>query len=250
MLTTSRYDSIGTTYAATRRTEPRIAARIHAALGEAQRVVNIGAGTGNHEPDDRSVVAFEPSTTMLRQRPAGAAPAVRAVAEALPFPDRAFDAALAVLTVHHWTDIERGLLEMQRVATRQVILFFEPSWAPEFWLVREYFPEILALGSERAAPSALRLARMLANAHIEPVPVPADCVDGFGGSFWNRPEAYLEPAAQDGMSSFAQLDPQVRARGTEQLRRDLASGAWDVRHLGLRERPEIDLGYRLLVADG
>jgi SAM-dependent methyltransferase len=249
VLTTSRYDSIGTTYAATRRTEPRIATRIFAALGEAERVVNIGAGTGSYEPDDRWVFAVEPSRTMLEQRPADAAPVVRAVAEALPFPDRAFDAALAVLTVHHWTDIERGLLEMRRVATRQVVLFFEPSWAPEFWLVSEYFPEILALGSERAAPSAARLARTLANARIESVPVPADCVDGFGGSFWNRPEAYLEPAMQDGMSSFAQLDTQVRARGTERLRRDLASGAWDARHRGLRERPEMDLGYRLLVAE-
>ena len=248
MLTTNRYDSIGTTYAATRRTEPRIAARIHAALGEADRVVNIGAGTGSYEPADRSVIAIEPSTTMLQQRPADAAPVVRAIAEALPFPDRAFDAALAVLTVHHWTDIERGLLEMQRVATRQVVLFFEPSWVAEFWLVREYFLEILALGSERAAPSAARLSRTLANAHSEPVPVPADCVDGFGGSCWNRPEAYLEPAVQDGMSSFAQLDPQVRARGTERLRRDLASGAWDARHGDLRERSEMDLGYRLLVA--
>jgi len=185
---------------------------------------------------------------MLQQRPAGAAPVVRAVAEALPFPDQAFDAALAVLTVHHWTDIERGLLEMRRVAPRQVILFFEPSWASEFWLVSEYFPEILALGSERVAPSARRLTQTLGEARIDAVPVPAHCVDGFGGSFWNRPEAYLEPAVQNGMSSFAQLDPQVRARGTERLRRDLASGAWDVRHGGLGDRSEMDLGYRLLVA--
>jgi SAM-dependent methyltransferase len=249
VLAPSRYDSIGTTYTATRRTDPRIAERIHSALGNAHRIVNVGAGTGNYEPADRVVVAVEPSSTMLRQRPVGAARAVRGVAERLPFADGAFDAALAVLTLHHWTDIERGLLEMRRVATRQVILFFEPSWAPEFWLVREYFPEILALGSERAAPSAARLTRTLANARIESVPVPADCVDGFGGSFWNRPEAYLEPAVQDGMSSFAQLDTQVRARGTERLRRDLASGAWDARHRGLRERPEMDLGYRLLVAE-
>jgi SAM-dependent methyltransferase len=212
--------------------------------------VNIGAGTGNYEPADRTIVAVEPSTTMLQQRAAGATHVVRAVAEALPFSDRTFDAALAVLTVHHWADLERGLLEMQRVAVRQVILFFEPALAGEFWLVREYFPEILALGSERAAPSAARLVQTLGQAHIEPVPVPADCVDGFAGSFWKRPEAYLEPSVQDGMSSFAQLDPHARARGTEQLRRDLVSGAWDARHRGLRERSEMDLGYRLLVAEG
>jgi hypothetical protein len=185
---------------------------------------------------------------MLRQRPSGAAPAVRALAEKLPFATGAFDAALAVLTVHHWADIEGGLLELQRVAARQVIMFFEPALTPEFWLVKEYFPEILRLGSERAAPSAARLARALSHVNIEAIPVPADCVDGFGGSFWNRPEAYLDPAIQDGMSSFAQLDPGVRAHGTERLRRDLESGAWDARHHELRGRPETDLGYRLLVA--
>jgi hypothetical protein len=244
----SLYDSIGATYTVTRQSDPRIAARIHAALGDAQRVVNVGAGTGNYEPVDRFVVAVEPSTTMLHQRPRGAASAVRAVAERLPFATGAFDAALAVLTVHHWADIEGGLLELQRVAALQVIMFFEPSLTPEFWLVKEYFPEILTLGSERAAPNAARLARALSHVAIEAVPVPADCVDGFAGSFWNRPEAYLEPSIQEGMSSFAQLDREVRARGTERLRRDLESGAWDARHHELRERPETDLGYRLLVA--
>lgn len=247
-MTPTRYDTIGRTYATTRRTDPRIAARIHAALGDARRILNIGAGTGSYEPADRQVIAIDPSTTMLAQRAPGAAPAVRAVAEALPFADRTFDAAMTTLTVHHWNDLERGLHEMRRVAARQVIFFFDVTATSGLWLHDEYFPEVLELPSERRAPDAAALARVLDVDRVEPVPVPADCVDGFGGCFWNRPEAYLDPRVQDGMSSFAQLTPETRARGTERLRRDLVSGVWDARHGALRTLPEIDLGYRLLVA--
>jgi len=247
-VTPTRYDTIGRTYARTRRTDPRIAARIHAALGDARRILNIGAGTGSYEPADREVVAIDPSTTMLAQRVPGAAPAVRAVAEALPFADRTFDAAMTTLTVHHWNDLERGLHEMRRVAARQVIFFFDVAATSGLWLLDEYFPDVRELPSERRAPDAAALARVLDVDRVEPVPVPADCVDGFGGSFWNRPEAYLDPQVQDGMSSFAQLGVEARARGTERLRRDLMSGAWDARHGELRTLPEIDLGYRLLVA--
>jgi SAM-dependent methyltransferase len=178
----------------------------------------------------------------------GAAPAVRAVAEALPFADRTFDAAMTTLTVHHWSNLERGLQEMRRVAARQVIFFFDVAATSGLWLLDEYFPDVMELPSERRAPDAAALARVLDVDRVEPVPVPADCVDGFGGCFWNRPEAYLDPQVQDGMSSFAQLAPETRARGTERLRRDLMSGAWDARHGELRTLREIDLGYRLLVA--
>ena len=244
----TRYDTIGRTYASTRRADPRIAAQITGALGDARRVVNVGAGTGNYEPDDRFVVAGDPSLTMLGQRPAGAGPAVQLVAEALPFPDGAFDVALAILTLHHWPDLECGLREMQRVAGRQVVFFFDPAASSDLWLVTEYFPEILDLGTERAAPDLDRIAATLSVQRVDAVPVPADCQDGFGGSFWNRPEAYLDPIVQEGMSSFAQLDPEIRRRGTEHLRRDLESGAWDARHGELRAMSEIDIGYRLLVA--
>ena len=142
---------------------------------------------------------------MLHQRASDSAPAVQAVAEYLPFPDGTFDASLAVLTVHHWHDLERGLHELQRVAARQVVFFFEPECAAQLWLVADYFPEILELGSEQAAPGSARLAATLAVERIDVVPVPADCVDGFGGCYWNRPEAYLDRMVQDGMSSFAQL---------------------------------------------
>lgn len=95
------YDRIGTSYGRFRQPDPRIAAQIGAALGSARTIIDVGAGTGSYEPAGRRVIAVEPSEVMLAQRPADAAPAVRAVAEALPFPDHSFDAALAILTVHH-----------------------------------------------------------------------------------------------------------------------------------------------------
>jgi SAM-dependent methyltransferase len=243
-----RYDRIGRTYSSTRVADPRIAAQIRAALGNAARVVNVGAGTGNYEPVDLFVVAVEPSRTMLGQRAPGSAPATRATAEALPFPNGAFDAALATLTAHHWSDLDAGLREMQRVARCQVIFYFEPDWADRLWLVRDYFPEVRDLESERGAPDTARLAAVLDVRRVEPILVPANCRDGFGGCFWNRPEAYLDPVVQEGMSFFAQLDPESRRRGTDRLRDDLASGAWDDRHGDLRALDRIDIGYRLLVA--
>ena len=155
--------------------------------------------------------------------------------------------ALAVLTVHHWDDLERGLREMQRVARRQVIFFFEPSFFRQIWLYAEYFPEI-GEPSRPSGPDLERLAHLLRCTHVEPLLVPADCGDGFGGCYWNRPEAYLDPIVQAGVSGLAQLDPEVRRRGTERLRRDLETGAWDERHGALRAMREIDIGYRLLVA--
>jgi SAM-dependent methyltransferase len=210
-------------------------------------VLNVGAGTGSYEPSDRRVVAVEPSRTMIEQRPSDAAVAIRAVAESLPFPDDTFDAALAVLTIHHWTDVELGLGEMQRVARGQVVFMFSHVTANDLWLLADYFPEVRDLETEKP-PTPEAVAAMLDATRVETVPVPSDCIDGFGGCFWNRPEAYLDPAVQDGMSSFAQLDPEVRARGTARLRADLTSGAWDARYGGLRTLPEMDLGYRLVVA--
>ncbi len=244
----ARYDRIGTSYVRTRRTEPRIAARLHAALGDARRVVNVGAGTGSYEPRDRTVLAVEPSAAMLAQRAPSAAPVVRAVAEALPFPTHAFDAALAVFTVHHWTDPVRGLEELRRVAARQVFLSFEPVLDEGFWLSAEYLPEIRALDTGGDAHSSIGIARVLDVRRVEPVPVPNDCIDGFAACYWNRPEAYLDPDVQAGISCLAMLDPRVLARGTEQLRADLASGAWDARHGHLRNLAELDVGYRLIVA--
>lgn len=241
------YDDIGRSYSQTRRADPRIAAEILAALGEARTVVNVGAGTGSYEPQDREVVAVEPSAEMIRQRPPGAAPAVRAVAEALPFGDGAFDAALAVLTVHHWRDRDGGLRELRRVSRRQVVFFYEALQTHGFWGL-EYFPEAKELPTELDPPGEELLRGHLDVREVRPLLVPPDCVDGFGAAFWCRPEAYLDPAVQAGMSWLALLPEGARARGTRRLRHDLDSGAWEERHGHLREAPHFDAGYRLAVA--
>src|SRR5262249_43538084 len=160
----------------------------------------------------------EPSATMIAQRGAGTAPAIRAAAEALPFGDDSFDVAMASLTLHHWSDVERGVAEMQRVAPRQVVFFFEPTIADVFWLARDFFPEFLALPTERRAPGSERLSQWFDVRSIEPVPVPADCIDGFGAAYWNRPERYLDADVQAGQSHFAQLEPALRAEKTRALR--------------------------------
>jgi len=243
----TRYDVIGRTYTATRRTDPRIAARIHAALGDASTIVNVGAGTGNYEPEARGVVAADPSRTMLAQRAPGTAPAVQAAAEALPFGDWCFDAALAVFTVHHWTDVDRGLRELRRVAPRQVILTFDGS-AEQFWLVSDYLPVVSMLDAAGGLHTPAHISSVLDVVRVESVAVPADCVDGFLACYWNRPEAYLDPLVQAGISGLARLDPETRERGIAALRDDLASGAWDARHGDLRRRRALDVGYRLVVA--
>jgi len=243
----TRYDQIGRSYTRTRRTDPRVAEQIYRALGDAQRVVNVGAGTGSYEPPGRAVVAVEPSPTMFRQRPPGAAPVVRAAAELLPFADQSFDAALAIFTVHHWTDIRAGLGELRRVAARQVVLSYDAIVEQDFWLVQEYFPEMAALDAASTGYTSSEIAQVLDVRTIDAVMVPADCIDGFAACYWNRPEAYTDPDVQAGISGLARLDPAVRARGTEQLLTDLASGAWDARFGRLRTLSQLDVGYRLLV---
>jgi SAM-dependent methyltransferase len=243
----TRYDTIGRTYTATRRADPRIEALIHGALGDARSVVNVGAGTGSYEPTDRFVAAVEPSPVMLAQRAAGATPAVRGVADALPFPDATFDAALLILTMHHWPDWRAGLAEVRRVAARAVIFTWDPTMERDFWLVDEYLPE-LAGTTATDGPPLEELADALGGARIVPVPVPADCADGFFAAFWARPEAYLDPTVQAGISCFTLFDEAWFRAGIDCLAADLASGAWDERHGALRDEPEYDWGYRLVIS--
>jgi SAM-dependent methyltransferase len=239
------YDQIGVNYRSYRRPDHRIAAAIVDALGPARTVLNVGAGAGSYEPTDRRVLAVEPSPEMIRQRPPGAAPVVQASATALPFADGSFDATLAVLTVHHWPDRARGLAELRRVARdRAVIVTWEADVAP-FWLVDEYFPELLTIDRSIFEPiDALR--RMLGPIEVRPVAVPHDCVDGFLGAYWRRPEAYLDPAVRGAMSTFTKIGDVEP--GVERLRRDLADGTWRRRHGELLGRESLDLGYRLIVA--
>jgi SAM-dependent methyltransferase len=243
-----RYDVLGRTYSATRQQDPRVAAQLWAALGEARSVLNVGAGTGSYEPSDRMVVAVEPSQEMIGQRRQRTRRVVRGVAEHLPFADAAFDASLAVFTVHHWTDREAGLRELRRVSRRQVVLYFEPLVVHQFWAV-DYFEEARELPSEQNAPTEEMLRALLPVREVQTLLVPRDCRDGFGAAFWARPEAYLDPAVQAGTSWLALLPAAVLQRGSDRLRRDLASGAWDARHGHLRSRDRYDAGYRLVVAE-
>lgn len=242
-----RYDAIGGSYARTRREDPRISAQIHSALG-AGSVVNVGAGSGSYEPTGRDVVAVEPSRRMVAQRTCEKAPVVHGVAESLPFADDSFDVAMAVLTVHHWSDPTAGLLEMARVAARQVVFFFESLKTHDFWAL-EYFPAALSLPTEKDPPGARLLEEHLDVKEIRPVLVPRDCLDGFGAAFWARPEAYLDPEVQAGMSWLAMLAERDRQRGAARLRADLDSGAWDRHHGHLRRQELFDGGYRIAIAE-
>jgi len=237
------YDRIGVNYADLRRPDPRIAAAIARALGPARTVLNVGAGAGSYEPDDREVTAVEPSIEMIRKRAPEAGRAVQAFAEDLPFDDGQFDAAMAVLTVHHWQDRAAGLAEMRRVTRGPiVILTYDASFRP--WLT-DYLPDLATL-DEAIMPDLTEFERWLGPVHIEPLPIPHDCTDGFLYAYWRRPEAYLDPKIRSGISSFWALDG--LEAGLEKLAADLNSGAWDAAYGALRNEPSYDAGYRLVVA--
>jgi Methyltransferase domain len=242
-----RYDVIGTTYTATRRADPRIEAQIRTALGAPRRIVNVGAGAGSYEDAGPVVAALEPSPVMIAQRPSGASPAARGVAEHLPFRDGAFDAALAIFTIHHWSDWRAGLAEVQRVAGRLVLLTWDPAVQSLFWLTDEYLPEALT-DDQFDGPTFADLDEVLGGIRVETVPVPADCRDGFFAAYWARPEAYLDPTVRAGISCCALLDEHLVGERMERLADDLAAGTWDERHPGLRTQPSLDVGYRLVVS--
>jgi SAM-dependent methyltransferase len=238
------YDTIGATYTVTRRTEPRIAAQVWAALGDARTVLNVGAGTGSYEPSDREVTAVEPSGVMRAQRPAGAARCVAATAEKLPFENQSFDAAMALATVHHWQDPIAGLREMRRVARRVVVFTCDTndrSWRRRFWLTRDYLPGV----SASRVGLATELARAI-GARMEPVLIPWDCADGFFEAYWRRPEAYLHENVRRGTSVWASGGPDAEQRAVRSLRDDLASGRWAERNRDLLDLEAAELGLRLL----
>lgn len=240
----ARYDTIGCGYSGRRRPDPRIERIVTAALGDVESVVNVGAGVGSYEPTDRAVVAVEPSVVMIAQRPEGAAPAVQGMAENLPFSNNAFDAALAVLTVHHWSDQRAGLAELRRVAQDRVVIL---TWDPEhpgFWLVRDYFPALLEL-DRRIFPALTDLETILGQIEVSVVPIPHDCVDGFLGAYWRRPEEYLDEGVRAGISTFTRIGDV--SPGVEHLRADLDSGRWAMKNAEILCLEQLDLGYRLVV---
>jgi SAM-dependent methyltransferase len=242
------YDRTGEGYARQRRPDPRLAEPICLALGSARTVVNVGAGAGSYEPQDRYVLAVEPSATMRSQRPPSLPPAVDAVAESLPLDDDCFDAAMAILTVHHWSDPVAGLEELRRVARGPVVvLSFDIEVEAKNWLASDYVPEITADNRQRfLAPAAI--AEILGEAAVSDVPVPGDCTDGFFEAFLTRPEAYLRSEVRKAQSGWHRLGPEIERRVVRRLDADLASGEWDRRHGAWRERRSYDGGLRLIVS--
>lgn len=239
------YQRIGAGYGHVRRTDPRIARHIWAALGNARTVLNVGAGTGSYEPPDRDVIAVEPSAVMRAQRPPGAAPCRDARAESLPFEDQSFDAAIAVLSDHHWSDPLAGLREMRRVARRVVVFQFDNERIPDFWLVRDYLPEFAAFATQH--PTLTERAAAI-GARIKSVPIPWDCADGFFYAYWRRPEMYLDRHIRSATSVWARLGPRVEERAVRDLQTDLRSGHWKQRNAELLGLQDAELGARLLTA--
>jgi SAM-dependent methyltransferase len=243
------YDTIGFGYAKTRHADPTIRDRIHLALGNARSVLNVGAGTGSYEPHDRYVIAIEPSDVMAAQRPADLAPAIRAQASDLPLRDKSVDAAMALLSLHHWDDCEKGLIELRRVSRGPVVLLtYDPEVSSRMWLMEDYAPEI-AKQDREIFPAPTQLGQWLRGKFIiEDIPIPRNCLDWMLGSFWAHPERVLNPLARAGTSGFSRLPPQVIERIVLQVSRDLQSGAWDRRHGHLRELDSYDAGLRLVTS--
>jgi SAM-dependent methyltransferase len=247
---TARYDAIGTTYAQTRREDPRIAARLADALGDARTVVNVGAGTGSYEPADRHVIAIEPSAVMIAQRGPGRVPAIQASAGRLPLLDDAVDAAMAIITVHHWdAEQEAGVRELRRVARGPVIvLTYDPRVSGRMWLMADYLPEVAALDDAIFPVPELVAGWLDGEVTVEPVPIPRETPDWMLGSFWAHPERVLDPVARAGTSGFQRMDPAIVERVAGAVERDLADGTWDARHGHLRALDEHDVGLRLIVS--
>lgn len=240
------YDAIGVGYRGVRRTDPRIEKWLLGPLGSASRVLNVGAGAGSYEPTDRLVVAVEPSAEMIRQRPHGSAPALRAVSEHLPFAAGTFDGAMAVLTVHHWPDPIAGLTELRRVTSGPIVVFtFDKEVHDRQWLVTDYLSSMAEL--DRHHPSAATIADLLGGGVVEVLPIPYDCMDGFCHAWWRRPEAYLDPAVRAGISGITQLPAEVVDQAMTQLAEDVTRGAWQGAHPDLLAAREIDAGYRIVV---
>ena len=242
-MTSPLYDTIGRSYSEHRRPDPRVAAYVEGALGDARSVVNLGAGTGSYESADRTVVAVEPAMTMIRQRRPG--PVVQAFSEAIPFADQSFDAATAFITIHHWSDWRAGLREMRRVARRVVILGVDPEVLQSFWIT-DYFT--LWKPGRIADPLTSDVVEELGHAEVTTVPTPWDCIDGFLLAYWRRPEAYLDPTVRACISGFARASAESLAPGLRRLEDDITSGEWARKYADLLDREELDTGMRLVVS--
>ena len=243
------YEIHGGTYSRHRRGDPRIAERILAALGDSETVLNVGAGGGSYEPDDRWVLAVEPSATMRAQRPPGGAPAIAASAESLPFDDDTFDAAMACVTIHHWKPVEAGLAEMRRIARGPVVVFtFDLDFLPDWQ--KEHLEEGLAVERTRF-PSLDRVGEALGGrTRVETIPTPADCTDGFFEAFWNRPESLLDPEVRGAQSIWALVPDETESAMVDRLASALEDGSWDDANAHLRGQDEFNGALRLVISEG
>lgn len=240
---------MGLSYSEVRRADPRFEVAIWRALGDAESVLNVGAGAGSYEPTDREIIAVEPSSVMIVQRPADAAPAIRGVAESLPLTDKSVDATMGVFTMQHWDDVDRGLAEVLRVTRERIVLLtLDLDVTAEMWLCSDYLPEIIE-HDRKTFPSIAHLKDVLPGLQVEVVPVPADCTDGFCVALWSRPEMHLDPDVRRASSIWHLLPPSVLDTGLDRLRQDLESGEWDRRHGQLRTQAALDVGLRLVTAE-
>jgi len=241
------YDEIGRNYSARRESDPRVAAAIEDAIEGCHSVLNVGAGAGSYEPHSRTVIAVEPSLTMIAQRLPGMAPVVQARAEALPFPDRSFDAVLGVLTVHHWKSQTKGLAECARVARSRAVFFtIDLEVCERFWLF-DYLPDLIQI-DRPIFPRIAQFARFFESIETIPIPIPADCRDGFLGAYWKRPRSFLDPLVRRSISTFSKIgniDSQLA-----RLAKDIDSGVWEKRYASLHDLSVLDLGYCLVVGRG
>jgi SAM-dependent methyltransferase len=243
------YNRMGLNYTDFRQPDPRIEAVVWTALGDARSVVNVGAGAGSYEPTDREVVAVEPSPVMIAQRPPRAAPVLEGIAESLPLGDKSVDAAMGVLTIHHWPDPEAGLAEMRRVSRRRIVLLtIDAEAASDTWLIKDYFPEAGSMDRD-VMPSQARIRASLPGAAIEPVAIPRGCLDAFTIALWDRPEWLLDPEVRRASSIWHRMPAEAAERGLKRLRADLESGLWDEKNGHLRALPELDVGLRLVSAE-
>ncbi|MGH2912175.1 MAG: class I SAM-dependent methyltransferase [Solirubrobacteraceae bacterium] len=243
------YEEIGVGYT-TRRTDPRIARQIHAALGDARSVANVGAGSGAYEPFDREVLPIEPSQRIIARRAPELAPAIRGHPESLPLPSNSVDAALACMTLHRWADWRIGVHEMRRVARKRVVVFtYDRSYAHRFWLLHDYLPKLGRLDSERFPPVEEQRVAMGEEVTLERVPIPHDCEDGSLAAYWRRPAAYLDERVRAGISTFHLPGAERLLGGLDQLEEDLDTGDWQERNQALLDLERLDLGHRLLVVE-
>ncbi len=241
-----KYDEIGINYALKRKSDPRIASQILERLEGAQKVVNIGAGTGSYEPEHIDLIAVEPSIEMINQRSSNAHSVVQGSAESLPFPNNSFTHALTILSMHHWVNREQAFKEINRVATEKFIAI---TWNPDsdpFWLTRDYFPEIFDL-DKRIFPNIKEFESHFDNIEIDPLLIPEDCIDGFLAAYWKRPSAYLDVNVRNSISSFSKISN--LSKGLDKLKSDIDSKKWFHTNESILSKSMLDAGYIIITAN-